>query len=125
MSEMLPHPTGRANGAGFPTEALSAAGVAGGPRTLEASWREVGASRSPASSDFHLECFSTLEGQRKTRHQLGYLFQVMQTHQLDRRMHVAVRQADQPAGNAAARPEDRVRVPGRVGARRFLLGGGF
>src|SRR3954471_3560764 len=43
-------------------------------------------------SNLDLEFFASTQRQRKTRQKLGDLFQIGQTDQLDRRMHVAVRQ---------------------------------
>src|ERR1044071_89006 len=58
----------------------------------------------------HLELLATSQRDGKRSDQLGDLLQVFQTHQFHRGVHVTVRQADQRAGNSAARPEDRVGI---------------
>ena len=63
-----------------------------------------------AAQIFTLNGSPCLSDSANPAHQLRNLFQVPQTHQLHRRMHVPVRKADQRAGNPPARPENHVRV---------------
>lgn len=60
--------------------------------------------------NLHLERFAFFHGLHEGGQQLGDQFQVFQAYHFHGRMHVAVRQADERAGDAAARPEDCVRV---------------
>ncbi len=73
------------------------------------------------SLNLHFEFFARFERLGEGGHQLRNFFQVLQAHDLHRRVHVAVGQADQRAGNAAARPENHVGVGAAVGGQRLVL----
>jgi len=60
--------------------------------------------------NLHLEFFALFKREDKTGEQFRDHFQIFQAHHLDGRMHVAIRQADECAGDAAARPENRIGV---------------
>ena len=66
--------------------------------------------RLAKGSDFHLKLFAAFDGLGEACHDLRNLLEVLEADDFDGRVHVAVRQADEAAGNAAACPEDRVGV---------------
>src|SRR5439155_27169688 len=69
----------------------------------------------------HLELFSLLQRKGEGDEELRDLFQVLQAHDLDRRMHVAVGEADQRRRNTAACPEDHVGVGPAGGGDSLVL----
>ena len=66
------------------------------------------AKRLAGGLDFHLKLFASFDGLGEACHDLRNLLEVLEADDFDGRVHVAVRQADEAAGNAAACPEDRI-----------------
>ena len=71
--------------------------------------------------DFHLKLFAAFDGLGEACHDLRNLLEVREADDFDGRVHVAVRQADEAAGNAAACPEDRVGVGAAGGGDGLVL----
>src|SRR5690348_2438206 len=88
-------------------------------RTRTSAWKSVRRTYPTWASNLHLEFLAFFQSRGKARQELRNLFQVGQAHNFNRRMHVAVGQADEGAGDAAAGPKDHVGV-GPAGS-----GGGF
>ena len=81
------------------------------------------ATRLPSGSDSDLEFLVLAEREGEGGHEFGDVFEVPEVHEFDGRVHVAVREADQGAGNAAPGPEDDVGVGAGAGRHGFVLEG--
>ena len=71
--------------------------------------------------NLHFELLALLQRKRESGQEMRNLFQVFQAHDLDGRMHIAVWEADERRGNAAARPEDHVSIGAAGGRDGFVL----